>query len=455
MAFEYSYTGGLQSLTITRGGNYIIEAWGASGGYGNSAGTVKGGYGGYSIGTVTLAANDVLYICVGGQGQASSDWHGVAGGYNGGGNGGDCAGSSSHTGGSGGGGATHVALNSNRGVLSQYEGHEEELVIVAGGGGGNCTWGGSYAVGHGGGFKGTTGYNSATGGTQDSGYAFGQGQNGRTASYWASSGAEGNPGAGGGFYGGTTPQYSGGSSNAKSGGGSGYIGNSILFDKHMTGYNVETSTDPDTYTNTTTDFSTEAISDTAKEGDGFVRITYLYDVRFLIEDANGFYDSAGNSVPVVSLNASAFQTYGSTDMPTDTVLLGFTDPKVYKWFDSDVEYPRLRAHETATPLPQILISGDYDMTDPSILGIEDADIIASSDVLFAISTDQGVTWKAHNGTTWITLTSQDSGMNAETFNSIGLSDWATIFTGNTAFRIRAVLPALTSYIESVIINFVN
>lgn len=89
------------------------------------------------------------------------------------------------------------------------------------------------------------------------------------------------------------------------------------------------------------------------------------------------------------------------------------------------------------------------------MGIEDADVVASSDVLFAISTDQGVTWKAHNGTTWITLSSPDSGMNAETFNSISLVDWETIFTGNTGFVVRAMIPAMTSYIESVIINFIN
>lgn len=35
-----------------------------------------------------------------------------------------------------GGGATHIALNSNRGVLSNYSSYANELLIVAGGGAG-------------------------------------------------------------------------------------------------------------------------------------------------------------------------------------------------------------------------------------------------------------------------------------------------------------------------------
>ena len=70
---------------------------------------------------------------------------------------------------------------------------------------------------------------------------------------------------------------SGGSGGGISGkdGGSGYIGNRLLFNKHMTGYNVETSDDESTKTITTTNVSEEPMSDYAKKGNGYAKITCL------------------------------------------------------------------------------------------------------------------------------------------------------------------------------------
>lgn len=75
---------------------------------------------------------------------------------------------------------------------------------------------------------------------------------------------------GGGFYGGgagKNPAWSSG------GGGSGYIGNDILSNKHMTGYDVDTSNDTKTKTYSTTNVSATPISDYAKKGNGYARIT--------------------------------------------------------------------------------------------------------------------------------------------------------------------------------------
>lgn len=128
------------------------------------------GYGGHSVGYAKLNAGDTLYIVCGGQpyngggsgwganfdmspwGWDSYDWDGVGPG----------------------GGATHIALNSNRGVLSNYNSYRDEILIVAGGGGGaDDENDGSKAGGAGGG---TTGQSKGgAGGTQTTGNAFGQG----------------------------------------------------------------------------------------------------------------------------------------------------------------------------------------------------------------------------------------------------------------------------------------
>ena len=196
--------------------------WGAQGG--NS-----GGKGGYSIGNKNLNSSNNLYICVGSSGGDYSGNNGGSAGYNGGGKGGNAyQGGYTHTinGGSGGGGATHIAITTNRGVLKNYSSNTSEILIVAGGGGGSAI--GSRA-GVGGGTNGgnVVSYDnvySIAGATQNSGYAFGQGQDGKTKTSAGTWGAEGNGGGGGGWYGGPTIQNMGNNSDCAGTGGSGYIG---------------------------------------------------------------------------------------------------------------------------------------------------------------------------------------------------------------------------------------
>lgn len=188
---QFNYNGGVQSFTAPYSGIYKLEVYGCVGSHANA------GKGGYSKGYKKLKKGDVLYIVCGGQpyngggngyganidmspwGWDSYDWDGVGPG----------------------GGATHIATT-NRGVLSNYNSYRSEVLIVAGGGGGaDDENDGSKAGGTGGGLTGGSAGN-AGGGTQTSGYAFGQGAQG----------------AGGGWYGG---YYH---SDWISGGGSGYIG---------------------------------------------------------------------------------------------------------------------------------------------------------------------------------------------------------------------------------------
>lgn len=93
-------------------------------------------------------------------------------------------------------------------------------------------------------------------GTQESGYAFGQG---------------GASGGGGGFYGG----YGAEDDVSPAGAGSGYIGNPLLSNKKMYGYGVSKVTTEDAYTVSKTDHSSAAIEKRPKAGNGHARITYL------------------------------------------------------------------------------------------------------------------------------------------------------------------------------------
>ena len=270
----------IKEFIVPKTGTYKLEVWGAQGGVFSSE--FNGGYGGYSEAEIELEKDTRLYIVVGEKGQNYRiDNYINIGGYNGGGNGG--RGSSQYPSecGSGGGGATHIAIDENLGELKNYTSNRDKVLIVAGGGGG-----GAYtSAGSGGGYigsknstNGTNNYNShptSNGGTQDSGYAFGLGQNGRNANndYYA---VAGTGGGGGGWYGGYTYQSTGSYTSSGGAGGSGYIGSDKLSNAKMVCYNcAEDRENQFTYTETTTCTELEATAECAKQGNGYAKITYI------------------------------------------------------------------------------------------------------------------------------------------------------------------------------------
>ena len=251
--YEFAYTGSEQTFTASASGNYKLEVWGAQGG-GSS-----GGVGGYSIGSVSLEKNQIIYVNVGGTTTSGT------GGYNGGGSITDNV--------YGGGGATHIANIS--GILSSLSSSKSSILLVAGGGGGT---GAGYAGGAGGGMYGVNGSGEDTGkyGTQSAGGS-GGGMGGGAGSFgtggsgsWYS---ESLGGGGGGYYGGGSGGGTG--NNGSGGGGSGYIGNSLLTNKVMYCYNCDESSDESTKTISTTCSNETATTNCAKQGNGYAKITYI------------------------------------------------------------------------------------------------------------------------------------------------------------------------------------
>ncbi len=200
--YNFDFTGSMKTFTFDPG-IYVLECWGASGGYRNN--TSYGGKGGYSTGTLVINSSTTGYIYVGGSGVSTNS--SSRRGFNGGGK----AGYS----GIKGGGASDIRI----GTDSLYA-----RVIVAGGGG-SC--GASTKKGGAGG--GSTALSATDGfgdggiaGTQKSGGSrsgsFGQGGTGSSRS----SGYGG--GGGGGWYGGggTYPDNSA-DDDKGGGGGSGWV----------------------------------------------------------------------------------------------------------------------------------------------------------------------------------------------------------------------------------------
>lgn len=274
--FTYDYTGSEQTFVADNTGYYKLEVWGAQGG---TVQGVEGGYGGYSTGLVYLEEGDTLYINVGGQGKEcpyGADSCVNNGGYNGGG-----YATPNHQFTSSGGGATHIALQS--GLLYTLASSEDKVLIVAGGGGGSGYNNGKKGYGgSGGGYiansgTGDDGSIGSSGGSQLSGghpgtntseVLRGSGVFGLGASYDRDYFFNG---GGGGYYGGGAT----GVAERGAGGGSGYIGNTLLTKKSMYCYNCSTSNEVNTLTYSVSDVSDTAISKYAKKGNGYARISYV------------------------------------------------------------------------------------------------------------------------------------------------------------------------------------
>lgn len=185
---------------------------------------------------------------------------------------------------------------------------------------------------------------------------------------------------------------------------------------------------------------------------------FSYNKKYLIRSGSTLYTVSGGALAALSeteVSASLYQTYGVDELPDGSLLVGLTDPEVLYWHDSTDELPALTIGVTGSPpVPQTVITGPQDMSDPTILGIESASVDASDDVLFALSFDDGATWKAYSGTGWVTLETENAGMTKATMENIGLEAWAEVVTSD-AYRVRFTLVSADSYVAGVVIHYIN
>lgn len=229
----------------------------------------SGGYGGYSVGTLTLQDPTVLYMVPGGKGGSSTSTTSdttTSGGYNGGGSAKVRKSSSGGSSCGGGGGASDIRINSN----DLYA-----RVIVAGGGGGSAGESNAQTQKQGGGTSGASATASYAG-TQAA--AGSNGSFGTGASTTSSGTARYGPGGGGGgWYGGgvsTSTSNTSATYRTYNGGGSGYVYTADTASNYPSGCTLNSSyylTDASTATSTQT-------------GNGLIKITVI---ELLTEISNG------------------------------------------------------------------------------------------------------------------------------------------------------------------------
>ena len=322
------------TYTVPYNGTYKLETWGASGGSVTYSGsTYRGGYGGYSTGTIWLSAGTTLYINVGGMGASSSESGitNIAGGYNGGGYARQNENTTLRA--AGGGGATHIATAA--GLLSSLSSNKGSILIVSGGGAGaygynpnNSWWLGNSGGGYIGGYSNL----ASAAGTQSGGFSFGQASD----TQYSADTTTNHSGGGGGYYGGYAYWGENGA-----GGGSGYIGNSQLTDKYMYCYSCATSNETATKTYATTNISDSPISNYAKNGNGAAMLSLVGLANYSIK-----YGQKYGTLPTITRYGYVFDGWYTgangtgTKITNETILSITSNHTLYaNWTISDTSAP--------------------------------------------------------------------------------------------------------------------
>lgn len=152
------------------------------------------------------------------------------------------------------------------------------------------------------------------------------------------------------------------------------------------------------------------------------------------------------------LSASLFEERGFDTVPESGLLTALANPSVYCWMDSGI--PKLRAVMAATPYPQVVLSENKDMSDRTIMGVENVEIDSDDNTLFAVSADDGETWWNYINYTWVQLSSDASGQTKSEMEEISTSAWAD-FATTGMIRFRFVLAAASNYVNEIRINYLN
>lgn len=190
---------------------------------------------------------------------------------------------------------------------------------------------------------------------------------------------------------------------------------------------------------------------------GLVDMVFEYDTtKYLVKNENTIYTVADGSLVEVSgeLNSNLFIDNGVDEIPSGTLLMTLSNPEVLCWTDAET-LPTLTATVKGIPEPQIVMSKEIDLMHGSIKGINGVTVDCKGDVLFAVSFDKKATWMMHNGTDWVNVADELTGMTKADFEAITTEQWQIKYEASSDMYIRCILFDETQSITTVNIDFIN
>ena len=178
--------------------------------------------------------------------------------------------------------------------------------------------------------------------------------------------------------------------------------------------------------------------------------------KYLIRNNDIIYTVQNNSLMEVvgDLNAQLFIDNGVDEIPSGTLLMTLSNPEVFCWTDAE-KLPTLTATVKGIPEPQVIVSEEINFMDGSIKGIESVAIDCKGEPVFAVSFDKKATWIMYDGTEWVDVADNVTGMTKAVFEAITLEQWQTKYEASSEMYIRCTLLDETQSLTSITLNFIN
>lgn len=178
--------------------------------------------------------------------------------------------------------------------------------------------------------------------------------------------------------------------------------------------------------------------------------------KYLIRNNDIIYTIQNDSLVEVvgDLNAQLFIDNGVDEIPSGTLLMTLSNPEVLYW-TKDEKLPTLTATVKGIPEPQIVMSKEIDLMHGSIKGINGVTVDCKGNVLFAVSFDKKATWMMHNGTEWVAVSDELSGMTKTEFEAITTDQWQPKYEASSEMYIRCAILDETQSITTLNIDFIN
>ena len=180
---------------------------------------------------------------------------------------------------------------------------------------------------------------------------------------------------------------------------------------------------------------------------------------YLLRSGSSIYTVADGELVELeekSLTPELFSTYCVNKIPSCELILTLENPEILYWTEKeDANLPEIKATLIAVPPPQTIVTCAIDLSDETIKGIETVAIDCDGTPLVAVSFDNKATWKAYDGTQWVDLSANMSGMSKEIVEAIPIDKWSEIRGESTEMFVRMFLTSADQVIRQIYIDFIN